>query len=318
MDEQTALVLAFQLVALFSIAGALLLYLLYKIKGNETGSDSGETSPGAGKPVLVTCCDNAIGLQVAIHLANRGFRVFAGLKQGAASGESSDSSSARVIRAWQKQRESTSLLNQGTLVALPLDVNREDLLHESVDIIRAHLPAGKDGLWAVINTSGICYRGRVEQQDISHWETTLKINVVGLLRVARTYQTLLRSSNGRLLTIGSTDCEESGLVAYTASKYAVQGASNALRQELSNSGIKVITLNPNGIASEVMYATPKVCTTQDGNISVDLSGCLDYQPTALSTCGLQQIAVALSCSKPKPNYTLQRKKVWQPLRILNV
>jgi hypothetical protein len=34
---------------------------------------------------------------------------------------------------------------QGALVALPLDVTREDLLHEAVDIIRAHLPAGEDG-----------------------------------------------------------------------------------------------------------------------------------------------------------------------------
>lgn len=63
MDEQTALVLALQLVALFSIAGALLLYLLCKIRAGE-GSELSENAPGAGKPVLVTSCDNAIGLQV--------------------------------------------------------------------------------------------------------------------------------------------------------------------------------------------------------------------------------------------------------------
>lgn len=71
--------------------------------------------------------------------------MFAGLKDGAASGESSDTTSARVIRAWQKHRESIPGF-QGTLVALPLDVTREDLLHEAVDIIRAHLPAGEDGM----------------------------------------------------------------------------------------------------------------------------------------------------------------------------
>lgn len=66
------------------------------------------------------------------------------MKDGAASGESNDSTSSRVIRAWQKHRETLPGL-QGTLVALPLDVTREDLLHEAVDIIRAHLPAGEDG-----------------------------------------------------------------------------------------------------------------------------------------------------------------------------
>lgn len=79
-----------------------------------------------------------------MHLAEKGFRVFAGLKDGAFSGGSEDSVSSRVIRSWQKHRESETR-GQGALVALPLDVTREDLLHEGVDIIRAHLPAGEDG-----------------------------------------------------------------------------------------------------------------------------------------------------------------------------
>lgn len=65
MDEQTAWVLALQLVALLSIASAILLYLLCKIRGNHESGFS-ESSPGAGKPVLITCCDNAIGLQVNV------------------------------------------------------------------------------------------------------------------------------------------------------------------------------------------------------------------------------------------------------------
>lgn len=64
MDHQTALILALQLVALFSIAGALLLYLLCKIRANNDGTETNENIPGASKPILVTSCDNAIGLQV--------------------------------------------------------------------------------------------------------------------------------------------------------------------------------------------------------------------------------------------------------------
>lgn len=61
MDEQTALVLALQLVSLFSIAGALLAYLLCKIRGN-SGQDAAH--PGSGKSVLVSSCGNTLGLQV--------------------------------------------------------------------------------------------------------------------------------------------------------------------------------------------------------------------------------------------------------------
>lgn len=77
-----------------------------------------------------------------MHLANRGFRVFAGLKEA----EISESVSSRVISDWQKNKESLSAdAGPGTLITLPIDVTREDVLHESVDLIKAHLPAGDGG-----------------------------------------------------------------------------------------------------------------------------------------------------------------------------
>lgn len=71
--------------------------------------------------------------------------MFAGLKDGMGEGAANESVPAKVLKAWQKFRESNPQQKQGAIVALPLDVTREDLLHEAVDIIRAHLPAGEDG-----------------------------------------------------------------------------------------------------------------------------------------------------------------------------
>lgn len=109
----------------------------------------------------------------------------------------------------------------------------------------------------MINTSGVTYRGRLEQQDITHWDAMLKTNVVGFLRTARTFQGLLRNTSGRIITLGAT-YEEAGLVAYTAARYGVEGASKALRLELASVGIKVITLNPQGLATELMFTPPKL------------------------------------------------------------
>nr|XP_023030116.1 D-beta-hydroxybutyrate dehydrogenase, mitochondrial [Leptinotarsa decemlineata]XP_023030117.1 D-beta-hydroxybutyrate dehydrogenase, mitochondrial [Leptinotarsa decemlineata] len=316
MDENTALVLALQLVALFSIAGALLLYLLCKIRGSGSDLSDGST-PGAGKPVLVTSADNAIGLQIAIHLATRGFRVFAGLKDGAASGSSEDSTSAKVIRAWQKHRESVQ--GQGVLIALPLDVTREDLLHEAVDIIRAHLPAGEDGMWAVINTNGLSYRGRLDQQDIAHWDAMLKTNVVGILRTARKFQSLLRNAGGRIVTVGATENLGAGLVAYVASRYAVEGASKALRQELSQVGVKVVTINPQGIMPELLFSAPKINSQQDQQeTSVEITGCMDYQPVVLSKRALDILDIAITTRNPKPNYSLEEKLWCKPFEIFKI
>ncbi|XP_076273198.1 D-beta-hydroxybutyrate dehydrogenase, mitochondrial [Rhynchophorus ferrugineus] len=314
IDQQTALVLALQLVALFSIAGALLLYLICKIRGNQDPGCAA-SSAGAGKPVLVTSCDNAIGLQMAIHLASRGFRVFAGLKNGASSGSAEDSVPAKVIRAWQKQRESVQ--GTGTIVALPLDVTREDLLYESVDIIRAHLPAGEDGIWSVICTNGLTYRGPLAQQDIGHWDTILKTNIVGVLRTARTFQNLLKNSNGRIITIGTTDNMGGGLVAYAASRYAVEGASHALRQELSPLGIKVVTINPVGILPELLFCQPKLVKPADNEqISVEINSGVEFQPLVLSPRALEIVDMAVTSRVPKNNYTLEYKYKWS--RQLNL
>lgn len=312
MDEQTALVLALQLVALFSIAGALLVYLLCKIRTTPE-PEAGVVSIGGGKSVLITSCDTAIGLQVALHLGNRGFRVFAGLKDGAGSGAEGDSVPARVIRAWQKHRESiehTQTPLQGTIVALPLDVIREDLLHEAVDIIRAHLPAGEDGVWAVLCTSGVTYRGRLEQQDITHWDAILKTNVVGLLRTARTFQGLLRNTKGRLVTVGTVGGSDVSSVACSASRYAVQGASEALRRELAPAGIRVVTLQPRDVGVEALFAAPRLDSQPEDGVCLEMGACVQYKPHVLSDNALLELELALTCREPRHNQTLSQNVSW--------
>jgi NAD(P)-dependent dehydrogenase (short-subunit alcohol dehydrogenase family) len=53
------------------------------------------------------------------------------------------------------------------------------------------------GLWAVLNTACLCCRGRLENQDISHWDALLKYNVIGTLRTARTFLPLLKNTSGK-------------------------------------------------------------------------------------------------------------------------
>lgn len=53
------------------------------------------------------------------------------------------------------------------------------------------------GLWAVLNTAGLCCKGRLEHQENSHWDAMLKYNVVGTLRTARTFLPLLKNKRGK-------------------------------------------------------------------------------------------------------------------------
>lgn len=117
------------------------------------------------RSVLVTSCETSVGLQLCDRLAAAGFRVFAGHKPedyaaGSADapfpadgrgGGSPSSEACALLRSRVKQRESAATTAAdmerapGGVVFVPLDVTREDSLHEAVVAVKRHLPAGEDG-----------------------------------------------------------------------------------------------------------------------------------------------------------------------------
>lgn len=86
----------------------------------------------------------------------------------------------------------------------------------------------------------------------------LKINVIGSLRVARTYQGLLSNARGRSLTIGAPLHPSGNLVAYTAAKHGAEGAAAALRQELAAFGVDMVVLNFDNLPPDLMLAAPAI------------------------------------------------------------
>lgn len=169
MDEETIVVLAIQLFALLCIAAALVVYLMCKVNRRKHTYDSEfpTINVGTGRSVLITSCETVFGIQLTLHLTSLGFRVFAGVKPtdnysdhfGEECDEIKSSEAVKILRAKFKQREalSTALVgvdgeeyviqpsNLGSLITVPLDVTREDSLHEALDHVRRHLPAGEDG-----------------------------------------------------------------------------------------------------------------------------------------------------------------------------
>ncbi|XP_046981488.1 uncharacterized protein LOC124550806 [Schistocerca americana] len=219
-----------------------------------------------------------------------------------------------VLRAAAKAREATGA---GRLVAIPLDVTREDLLHEATDLVRAHLPAGEDGLWAVVNTSGSCCRGRLDAQGSAQWEQVLRLNVVGALRTARAFLPLLRQAKGRLVTVGASP-PGAGLAATTAARYAVEGASAALRRELAPLGVAVVTLRPEprapGLPAEMLFAAPSLPRQirREGDTVVDIQPAeYKYKESDFSVLtphAMRILEEAISAPKPRDTYQLSSRR----------
>lgn len=82
-----------------------------------------------------------------------------------------------------------------------------------------------------------------------------KTNVLGALRTARAFIGLLRPTRGRLIYFGACNPGD-GLVAFTASRVAVEGCVDALRTELHSYGISVIALDSHGVPAETMFRAP--------------------------------------------------------------
>lgn len=279
MDAETGTILALQILALCSIVAALFAYLM-----RQSRNASEEFEMSGKRHVLVTSCETGVGLQIALALAEAGYKVFAGLLD-----PTGNSPSTKILKAFDPRRkmenDSSSILGSedvedqralGQIVPVELDPTREDSLHACLDAVRAKLPAGENGLWAVVHTGGLALPGIIERQESSAWESMLRHNLVAPLRTARVFIPLLRSKRGRIVLLGDSEFSYAtkagtGLVAFSASRRAVEGVAEALRNELLASGVDVVLLKPPSVNPLILYAPPilKTSNVQAGVTSTE-------------------------------------------------
>ncbi|XP_052750699.1 uncharacterized protein LOC113522100 [Galleria mellonella] len=327
MDPLTWLSLGLQLAALCSIVGALLLYLLRKVRVAEV------LPVDSAKTVLVTSVDTALGLQIATYLSDRGWRVIAGCRQGGLG--------ARLAESWLQAHAAATPEDQPPprLATLELDVAREDLLEEAARATAQHLPAGEHGIWAVINTAGSSGRG-----GAACWESALRGNVLGALRVARTFSPLLAAAAadhphaGRLFYIGltsDTGCEslsrlESGdtselSAGAAAARWGTWGAARALRAGLRSRRLHVVLLHAPDLSTAEIYAPPVQLAppslpasrpeTPNSDVSGSTASCAvtmpgeaaEYSAKVLPTSALKILEDALTTPAPRDSYYLKMK-----------
>ena len=110
------------------------------------------------------------------------------------------------------------------------------------------------GVDLLINNAGVAVGGTFEQVSDEDFEWLFEINFWGVVRMTRAFLPLLRASeDARVVNLSSVY----GLVAppeqaaYSASKFAVRGFSEALRHELEGTSIGVSVVHPGGVATSI-------------------------------------------------------------------
>src|ERR1700677_3430229 len=170
--------------------------------------------------VLVTGASSGIGLACATHLAGRGFRVY-GTSRRAAAGSPAP----------------------GNLTMLPADVTDDGSVEQAVATVLER----EGRLDIVVNNAGMGIAGPVENTSTEQAKGQFEVNFFGVLRVCRAVlPSMRRQRSGYIINIGSIG----GILAipyqsmYSASKFALEGLSEALRMEVRPFGIRVVIIEP--------------------------------------------------------------------------
>ena len=247
------------------------------------------------RTVLITGCSSGIGYHVAVGLKARGYRVIATARQ-----------EPDVIR-----------LQQAGLEALQLDLDDSQSIQQAVKQV-LQLTDGK--LYALFNNGAYGQPGAVEDLSRDVLRQQFETNLFGWLELTNLIIPVMRQQGyGRIIqnssVLGLITLKYRG--AYNASKFALEGLTDTLRQELHGSHIHVSLVEPGPISSDFRknaYAKFKQNIHVEGSAHQDVYEAVERRLAAqpnpeqkdLLTLGpdavLDKVIHALEAKKPKPRY----------------
>lgn len=144
-----------------------------------------------------------------------------------------------------------------TALACPLDVT--DLA--SIEAAVAATEARFGRIDILVNNTGFGLIGAVEEVQPDEYRPMFDTNVFGLIDMTRTALPLLRRrGGGRIVNFSSVGgiTGRQGFGLYNATKFAVEGLSEALAEEVAPFGVKVIIVEPGAFRTEFLGRSIKV------------------------------------------------------------
>lgn len=186
------------------------------------------------KKAIVTGGGRGLGKAVAIALAKEGANV-------AITGRNEENLKATV--------EELKALGVDSTYAV-FDVSNEAEVISGINSIAETF----GGIDIFVNNAGIGDFGTVESMPTEVWENVIKTNLFGVYYAAKAaYPFLKASGEGDIVNVASTAGLKGGggMSAYAASKAAVISLSQSLMAEWRKQNIRVITLTPSTIASDM-------------------------------------------------------------------
>jgi NAD(P)-dependent dehydrogenase (short-subunit alcohol dehydrogenase family) len=187
------------------------------------------TSLFAEPPVwFITGCSTGFGLELAKQAIEHGYRT--------------------VMTARDPAKLQGHAATDNALV-LQLDVTRPDQVDAAMQAAKARF----GGIDVLVNNAGIGYFAAIEEGEEAEIRKMFEVNVFGMSRMIQAVLPGMRKRRtGCIVNFSSVGglCAFPALGYYNATKFAVEGLSEALWQEVEPLGIRVMLVEPSGFRTD--------------------------------------------------------------------
>lgn len=182
------------------------------------------------RTVVVSGASTGIGRAAAERLGRGGWRVLAGVRTDAAAAELDSLDGVEAVR---------------------LDITDEASIAALAERLAGEADAVLGGL---VNNAGTAVGGPVECLPISEWRRQFETNFFGHVALTRALLPRLRRDGGRIVFTSSVGGFSATpfLGPYNASKFAIEGLADSLRQEVAELGVRVSIVQPGATATQMI------------------------------------------------------------------
>ena len=216
-----------------------------------------------GQIAIVTGASRGIGKEIAVKLAEQGMKL------------------AIIGSSAQISETANELKNKGFPFILPIqaDVSKEEDLQQ---VVRKTVKEyGQVDL--LVNNAGVGFFKLTEDVSLEEWKKVFEVNVQGVFLATKAVLPHMKErKSGTIITIASDVARYTipNGAAYTATKYAVQGFSGSVAQEVREYGIRVGTINPGMVDSYFAESTQGLPEKQDWLKVEDIANAVVYMASA--------------------------------------
>lgn len=266
------------------------------------------------KTAFITGAAMGMGAMKANKLAKRGWKVFAGVLPGANTSELNDDPNITEVEQ---------------------DVTSDTSVTASAAIVSDHV--GGAGLDLLINNAGIAHLGTgpIEGINMDEMRIIFEVNTFGAMRVTQAFLPMIRKAapKSRIINFasGAVRANPACSGSYNMSKWAVEGMTCTLRNELAPFGIEVTSIEPGAVKTHMTANAEQTTKNIWKGISEDVKSA--YEPHLRETTTVKmveqieagndpdyltdQVLALLDKAKWKPRYLVGKDvKAMKPMLAL--